>query len=162
MSWRFLIVRPTWQGSWTGMDSKECYRLTHPLSKISGYATVCCWYSTGMIVMIIVYEQQLLAVCCFILPTGLCARCFSVGEEDEEPWSLTNVGSPCVCVTRTATTVYCQFDCRCDRWQSSFVAVIFRRIFFRNKCSINTKRALFYFVVMAMMAFCIGSCSQLE
>ena len=22
-----------------GMDRKECYRLTHPLSKISGYAT---------------------------------------------------------------------------------------------------------------------------
>ena len=34
-----LIVRPTWYGSWTGMDRKECYRLTHPLSKISGYAT---------------------------------------------------------------------------------------------------------------------------
>ena len=23
------------------MDRKECYRLTHPMSKISGYATVC-------------------------------------------------------------------------------------------------------------------------
>ena len=30
ISWRFLIVRPTWQGSWTGTDRKECYRLTHP------------------------------------------------------------------------------------------------------------------------------------
>ena len=28
MSWRFLIVRPTWCGSWTRMDRKECYRLT--------------------------------------------------------------------------------------------------------------------------------------
>ena len=32
-------LRPTWEGSWTGMDRKECYRLTHPLSKMSGYAT---------------------------------------------------------------------------------------------------------------------------
>ena len=24
----------------TGTDRNECYRLTHPLSKISGYATV--------------------------------------------------------------------------------------------------------------------------
>jgi len=35
MSRRFLSVRPTWWGSWTGMDRKECYRLKHPLSKIS-------------------------------------------------------------------------------------------------------------------------------
>ena len=26
-------------GQLNGMDRKECYRLTHPLSKISGYAT---------------------------------------------------------------------------------------------------------------------------
>jgi len=25
--------RPTWYGSWTGMDRKECYRLTHPCRK---------------------------------------------------------------------------------------------------------------------------------